>query len=87
MGASHLKSALSGLKQFLSFESPLKMMKNTFYFILKPRFALKILKLLSLIFGHIEKQLTLKRLILKCMTSQPGKNILIISQETKTIRQ
>ena len=27
-----LKGALSGLRQFLATESPLKMMKNTFYF-------------------------------------------------------
>ena len=29
---SFLKGALSGLRQFLATESPLKMMKNAFYF-------------------------------------------------------
>ena len=36
-------------------ESPLKMMKNAFYFILKALFILKILKFLSRLFGHVEK--------------------------------
>ena len=32
------KGAFSGLRQFLATEGPLKMMKNTFYFILKALF-------------------------------------------------
>ena len=36
-------------------ESPIKMMKNTFYFILKAFFVLKILNLLSRLFGHVGK--------------------------------
>ena len=36
-------------------ESPLKMMKNAFYFILKTLFVLKILKILSWLFGHVGK--------------------------------
>ena len=36
-------------------ESPLKMMKNTFYFNLKALFVLKILKFLSWHFGHVEE--------------------------------
>ena len=36
-------------------ESPLKMMKNAFYFILKALFVLKIYKFLSRLFGHVEK--------------------------------
>ena len=36
-------------------ESPLKMMKNAFYFILKALFILKIFKFLSLLFDHLEK--------------------------------
>ena len=36
-------------------ESPLKIMKNDFYFILKTFFVLKIFKLLSWLFGHVEK--------------------------------
>ena len=39
-----LKGALSGLRQFLSTESPLKLMENAFYFTLK---TLKIFKFLS----------------------------------------
>ena len=35
---SVLKGALSGLRQFLATESPLKIMKNTFYFTLKVGF-------------------------------------------------
>ena len=38
------KGALSGLRQFLATESPLKMMKNAFYFTLKALFVLKIFK-------------------------------------------
>ena len=41
------KGALSGLRQFLATESPLKMMKNAFYFTSKALFVLKIFKLLS----------------------------------------
>ena len=46
---SHLKNFL-----FISFnESPLKMMKNAFYFVLKALFILKIFKFLSWHFGHV----------------------------------
>ena len=38
----YFKGALSGLRQFLATESPLKMMKNAFYFTLKSLFVLKI---------------------------------------------
>ena len=41
------KGALSGLRQFLATESPLKMMKNAFYFTSKALFALKIFRFLS----------------------------------------
>ena len=41
------KRALSGLRQHLASEIPLKMMKNAFYFILNALFVLKIFKLLS----------------------------------------
>ena len=41
------KGTLSGLKQFLAIESPLKMMKNVFYFTSKALFVLKIFKFLS----------------------------------------
>ena len=36
-------------------DSPSKMMKNAFYFILKALFILKILKFLSRLFVHVEK--------------------------------
>ena len=42
-------------------ETPLKMMKNAFYFILKALFVLKILKLLSWVFGHVEKRAWVER--------------------------
>ena len=43
-------------KSFIGFnESPLKMMKNAFYFILKAFFVLKIFKFLSWLFGQVEK--------------------------------
>ena len=41
------KGALSGLRQFLAAGSPLKMMKNAFYFTSKALFVLKIFKFLS----------------------------------------
>ena len=37
-----IKDALSGLRQFSGTESPVKMMKKTFYFTLKALFILKI---------------------------------------------
>ena len=37
----------SGLRQFLAAESPLKLMKNVFYFISKALFVLKIFKFLT----------------------------------------
>ena len=52
-----VKGALSGLRQFLSTESPLKLMKNAFYFTSKALFVLKILKFFSWLFGHVAKRL------------------------------
>ena len=46
---------------FVSIESPLKMRKNTFYFILKAFFVLKIFKFLSRVFDHVEKTASLER--------------------------
>ena len=40
---------------YLLDESPLKMIKNSFYFILKALFVLKIFKILSRLFGHARK--------------------------------
>ena len=45
--ADELKGTLKGLRQFLITESPLKMMKNAFYFTLKAPFVLKVFKFLS----------------------------------------
>ena len=42
-------------------ESPLKLMKKIFYFILKALFVLKIFKFLSWLFGHVEKTTSLER--------------------------
>ena len=52
-----LKGPLSGLRQFLASESPLKLMKNAFYFTSKFIFVLKIVKFLSGLFGHVSKRL------------------------------
>ena len=41
-----VKGALSGLRQFLVTESPLKIMKNAFHFTLKALFVLEIFKFL-----------------------------------------
>ena len=46
---------------FTFIENPLKMMKNAFYFILKALFLPKILKVLSWIFGNVEKTNRLER--------------------------
>ena len=46
-GASFFKGPLSGLRQSLATESPLKVMKNAFYFILKALFVIKIFQFLS----------------------------------------
>ena len=55
-------------------DKPSKMMKDTFYFILKALFVLKIFRRLPWLFGHAEKKGLIKkiRLTLKFMTSQPG---------------
>ena len=49
-------------KVFICFnDSPSKIMKNAFYFILKALFVLKIFKFLSWLFGHVEKTAWLER--------------------------
>ena len=55
----HFKAfgSLSVLRRFLTTESPLKMMKNVFRFILKALFILEIFKFLSCLFEYIEKRL------------------------------
>ena len=54
--------------------SPLKMIKNVFYFVLKALFILKIFRFLSRHIGHLEKNGLIRkiRLTSKIMTSQPG---------------
>ena len=42
--------------QFLTIESPLKMVKNPFYFILKAPFFLEVFTFLSRFCGYIEKE-------------------------------
>ena len=42
-----IKGAFSSLRQFLAIESPLKMMKNAFYFASKALFVLKIFDVLT----------------------------------------
>ena len=41
-------------------ESPLKLIKNAFYFMLKAVFVLKIISFLSSLFGYVEKRLDKK---------------------------
>ena len=52
-----IKAVLSGVRQFLPTEGPLKMMKNAFYFTSKALSVFKIFKLLSWLFGHVSKRL------------------------------
>ena len=55
-------------------ESPLKVMKNAFYFILKALLVLKIFKFLYWLFGHVKKPGLIRKiqLLSKVMTPQPG---------------
>ena len=48
--------ALPSLRQFLATESPLKVMRNAFYFTLKAPLVLNIFKFLSWIFCYVEKR-------------------------------
>ena len=43
----YIKGPFSGLRQFLTNVSPLKLLKNAFYFILKAIFVLEVFKVLS----------------------------------------
>ena len=54
------QDVLSCLRRFLATESPLKRMKNAFYFTSKAIFVLKIFKFLSWYFGHVAKRLDKK---------------------------
>ena len=57
---THFNGILSRLRQLLATESPLKMIKNAFYFISKALFLLKIFKFLSRHFGQVAKRLDKK---------------------------
>ena len=55
-----IKIPLAGLRQFLKIDSPLNVMKNAFYFMLKALFVLEIFPFLSCLFGYVEKWLDKK---------------------------
>ena len=74
--ASCILAVLSGLRQSLAIESPLKVMENAFYFILKTLFVIKIFKFLSWLFCH--NFIRNIRLISSFMTSQPEKQAIAI---------
>ena len=50
-----VKDPLPCVRQFLTIESPLKLMKNYFYIMLKPFFLLETFTFLSSLFGYLEK--------------------------------
>ena len=52
----YFKGPLSGVRQFLTIERPLKLMKNALYSMLKALFDLKMFIFLSWRFGYVEKQ-------------------------------
>ena len=73
----HVFKALSHFRKiyFICFnESPLKMRKNVFYFILKALFVLKRFKFLFWLFGRVKKTGLIRKitLISRFMASQPG---------------
>ena len=57
---SNLKVPPPGLRQFLATESPLKMMNNAFYFILKANFVHRYLNFCPDLFGRVGKRHHLK---------------------------
>ena len=61
MDLNFFKDGLTGVRHFLTTESSLKMMKNAFYFILKPLSVLKIFTIFSWLSGHVEKRLDKER--------------------------
>ena len=48
------------MRQFLAAKSPLKVMKNAFYFISKAIFVLKLFTFLYWLLGHVAKRLDMK---------------------------
>ena len=73
------KGPLLSLREFLTIESPLKMMKSTFYFIIKVIFLLDIFTILSSDFGCLENWLH-KRIManFKFITSQTQQQVITI---------
>ena len=60
-------------------ESPLKMMKNAFYFTIKALFVIKMLKFcLDLLIMYKKGLIRKIRLTSKFMTSQPGKQTIAV---------
>ena len=63
----HLKrngfTKVISIHQIFATESPLKMMKNAFYFTLKAIFVFKIFKFLFRLFGHVENGLIRKKMV------------------------
>ena len=59
----NFKGILLASRKLLTTKSPLKMMKNTFYFLVKTLFGLEKFIVLSWLFGHVEKQLDEKAMI------------------------
>ena len=68
----HLKGTFPGLRQNLATESPLKMMKNAFYFTSEALFVLNILNFCLDIWSCRKTAWLEARLISKLITSQPG---------------
>ena len=64
-------------RQFLTAESPLKMMKNAFHFMLKALFIFEIFIFLSDFLVMLKSHL-IRKLISKFMTSQTGQQIITI---------
>ena len=56
----HIKGAFSDMRHFLATNSPLKLIKNAFYFTLKTFFFFKIFKFLSGLSDYVEKRLNQK---------------------------
>ena len=85
-GCNGLKSDSHLPKKFALFSS-MKALKNTFYFIWKALFFLKIFKFLSWFFGHVEKTAWLEIMTFNLVNKQLQYSSCPLSQEVKTIRQ
>ena len=70
---------LLGLRQFLTIERPVKMIKDAFYFMLRVFFIYELFSFLSWLFGYVEKRLDKKVML--------NFKIYPVSQEVKAVRQ